>query len=200
MVNRSIVYCNVLMRCDAPPTALPQRLPPGYVFAPYAPGREAGWAALEAEIGDFDTQQEALAYFRRTYLPHGDKLQRRAIFALDAQGAVVGSCLAWRDRRQDGEVASLHWLVVSPRHEGQGIGRALTERALTLYRAWGELPVYLLTQPWSYPAIRLYASLGFTLLKSDTFADYVNEYDRAVEALRPLLPEAEWRALQACAR
>lgn len=191
MIDRRIAYCNVLMRCDEIPTSLPQRLPPGYTFAAYTPGREQDWAALETEIGDFESVEQARAYFEATYLPDAATLGERCFFVLSPSGEAVASCMAWRDE----PAASLHWLVTSPRYERQGIGRALVERCLALYRQRGEGPVYLHTQPWSYPAIGLYGRLGFALLKTDSFAHYENEFGQACTLLRELLPEACWAAL-----
>lgn len=47
-------------------------------------------------------------------------------------------------------------------------------------------PIFLHTQPWSYKAINLYNKFGFSILKSKTFSNYVNEYNDAVKILKDL--------------
>lgn len=47
-------------------------------------------------------------------------------------------------------------------------------------------PIFLHTQPWSYKAINLNNKFGFSILKSKTFSNYVNEYNDAVKILKDL--------------
>ena len=125
--DRSIPFCNVILRCDryGAPAA---RLPEGFRFASYRPGMERDWARLEAEIGDFDSAAETEAYFAEAYLSRPDELAARGVFVENAAGEVVGSCIAWRDNRRGAPVASLHWLVVGPKWQDRGLGRALAAR------------------------------------------------------------------------
>ena len=45
--------------------------------------------------------------------------------------------------------------------------------------------------------ILLYDSLGFRMQRTDAFAAYENQYDRAMEVLRGVLPREDWLRLQA---
>lgn len=188
-LDRSIPYCNVLMRCDALEKVPDCPLPPGYRFRFFQAGDEARWAEIEADIGDFATPAEALSYFVRRYLPHGEALSRRCFFVVDEAGKAVGTCTAWQDSKGTGMVSSLHWLAVLEGWQGKGLGKALLYKALSLYKEWAAFPVYLHTQPWSYRAIGLYSGAGFRLLKRDSFSDYENQTKQALEVLRPLLSE-----------
>ena len=58
------------------------------------------------------------------------------------------------------------------------------------------LPVYIHTQPWSWKAILLYASLGFRLQKTDTFSHYENEYDQAMTELEKILTAEQFALLK----
>lgn len=200
MPDRSIPFYNLILRCDSwqgeetPP-------PEGFRLRLFQPGDEAAWAALECEIGDFASPEEALAYFARTYGPHPRELARRSIFAVDGRGRVVGICAAWRDRGADGtEAASLHWLAVSPRAQGRGLGKALCRRVMSIFRELGEAPVYIHTQPWSWKALRLYVREGFRLQRADTFGGYENQYAQGMEALAAVLPEEQYRELVRCSQ
>lgn len=185
MLDRSIAFYNVIMRCDDFQTQ-EIALPPGYKVSSYRPGDEREWARLEHAIGDFDPVEEARSYFVNTY-PHDPTQRGRILFLRDSQDQVIGSCIAWRDRRQDTWVASLHWLVVDSQHQGRGLGRALCLATMNEFAQRGVLPVYLHTQPWSWKAILLYLSVGFKLQKTDAFASYGNEYDNAMATLKTIV-------------
>lgn len=196
VLDRSIPFFNVLMRCDAFDGAEPA-LPDGYRFAAYQPGYEKDWARMEKAVGDFDTEREAETYFLDTYGKAPDELRRRCAMVAEASGRIVGSCIAWRDPRGDADVASLHWLVVDPQAQGRGLGRALAVRTMQIFAENGELPVYIHTQPWSWKAILLYDSIGFRLQKTDTFSHYENQYSRVMETLRTVLREDQYERLAA---
>lgn len=189
--DRSIPFCNVILRCDhyGAPAA---RLPEGFRFAAYRPGMERDWARLEAEIGDFDSAAEAEAYFAEAYLSRPDELAARGVFVENAAGEVVGSCIAWHDNRRGAPVASLHWLVVGPKWQGRGLGRALAARTMEIFAQKGETPVYLHTQPWSWKAILLYMQLGFRLQRSDAFAAYENQTEQALRTLQAVLTPEQY--------
>lgn len=192
MLDRRIPFCNIIMRCDR---ILPMeiRLPEGYAIRAYQPGDEAAWAALHTATGDFASSQEAEDYFRTTY---AEDFQRTLV-AVSPDGAPVGVITAWHDDRQGRPVRSIHWLAVAEAHQRQGLGRALCQSCLQLLRREDNAaPVYLHTQPWSWKAVLLYASLGFRLQKQDSFAAYVNEYAQAVETLRPLLTAEQLSSLE----
>ena len=195
MLDRSIPYYNTILKCTRwEPAAV--CLKDGYLIRPYRPGDEAAWARLEHGIGDFDSREEALSYFSRTYLRGEPRDLERVFFAEEtASGQAVGSVIAWRDPRAGETAASLHWLIVDPPHQGSGLGKALLQTAMNWYQAAGELPVYLHTQPWSHKAILLYVHQGFRLQKTDTFSHYENQYDGAMRTLRDLLSQEDYQTL-----
>ena len=51
MIDRTIPYCNIIMRCDR---ILPMevKLPEGYRIRTCQPGDEDAWAALMCTVGD----------------------------------------------------------------------------------------------------------------------------------------------------
>jgi ribosomal protein S18 acetylase RimI-like enzyme len=152
----------------------------------YQDGDEQYWSIIECAIGDFDSECEAKKYFVQHYKL--SELYERCFFAEDDNGNVVGTCIAWYDNKDDCVLSSLHWLAVLPEYQNQGIGRLLVLAVMNYYKQNDLLPVYLHTQPWSYKAIALYSSIGFNILKEDTFADYTNEYDEAIKILENYLP------------
>lgn len=182
------------MRCDHYQFSS-VKVPDGFALVPYQPGYEKAWAQLEYEIGDFDSTESAEQYFITTYLAD-PRLWKNLIFAIDQKGAVVGSCIAWHDIRGDHRVPSLHWLIVSQRHQGKGLGRALCQAVMKIFVTNFGFPVYIHTQPWSWKAILLYISLGFKMQSRDTFATYDNDYDSAMTVLKQVLSERDFALLQ----
>lgn len=190
MIDRSIPYYNLILRCDKIHTHSVS-LPGNYHFKMYDDGDEKHWAELEYEIGDFSSVEEAETYFRRNYCKQIDELKKRCVFVVDDKGNVVGSCIAWHDLKDKATVASLHWLVVSPKYQGKHIGLALCQKVMEIFKKPGEFSVYIHTQPWSYKAIFLYTKLGFKIQKTDTFSHYENQYDKALETLKSILTERQ---------
>lgn len=185
MLDRSIPYYNIIMRCDRfdplPETAR------GIRVRNYQLGDEKHWAEIEYAIGDFPSREEAEAYFKTHY--NTDEIFKRCFFAEDKENNVIGTCIAWYDRKGNESVSSLHWLAVMPKYQLMGAGKALINAVMSYYRENDLMPVYLHTQPWSYKAIKLYLSAGFKILKTDTFADYKNEYNEAINVLKDYLPK-----------
>ncbi len=193
MIDRTIPYFNIIMRCDR---ILPMevKLPAGYAIRTYQTGDEEPWAEMECAIGDFPSREAALALFTERYLADA-QLTDRIFFAVDPDGQIVGSVIA--DPRGM-HVRALNWLVVDENHQGKGLGRALCQTALRLFRREdNSLPVYLHTQPWSWKAILLYISLGFKLQPTDTFCGHENQYAQAMEALQTVVTPEQYARMEA---
>ena len=193
MLDRTIPFCNIIMRCDR---ILPMevKLPEGYAIRAYQPGDENAWATLHVETGDFANAEEAAAYFMNTY---GSDLSR-ALFATAPDGSAVGTVTFWHDPRQDATVRSIHWLAVAEAHQRKGVGKALCKTAMKLMRREDNAaPVYLHTQPWSWKAVLLYAGQGFKLQRTDTFATYENQYDAAMAAMKAVVSPEQFAKIEA---
>ncbi len=195
MLDRTIPFYNTILRCDRYLNAEPA-LQNDYEFRMYQSGDEQKWAQLEYEIGDFDSAEEAEQYFISTYCSNKTlDVAKRCVFAVNEKNEIVGSCIAWKDLRGDELVASLHWLVVSTQHQGKGIGKALCQKVMQIFLEKDEFPVYIHTQPWSYKAILLYIRQGFKIQKTDTFSQYENQFDLAMNTLKKVLPENHYEEL-----
>lgn len=194
MLDRSIPFYNIILKCeDYQKTDIV--LPSEYHIRNYQLGDEKGWAELEYEIGDFGSVCEAEEYFMTQYGQRVEDLKERCFFLLDEQKQIVGSCIAWKDSRGTDQVASLHWLVVSPDRQGKGLGKALCQKVLKVFWEKDEFPVYIHTQPWSYTAILLYIRQGFKIQTADTFSCYENQYAQAMNTLKGVLPAAQYDEL-----
>lgn len=185
MLDRRIPYKNIIMRCDSSEPLL--EISQDITIRNYRNGDKKHWAEIEYAIGDFPSIDEAEAYFKSHY--NIDEIFDRCFFAEDKENNVIGTCIAWHDRKGNEIVSSLHWLAVLPLYQNMGAGKALINAVMRYYRENGLMPVYLHTQPWSYKAIKLYLSAGFKIMKTDSFADYTNEYNEAISVLNDYLPK-----------
>lgn len=194
MLDRTIPFYNTILRCDDYQHK-DVVLPKGFSIEPYKYGYEKAWAELEYAIGDFESLEEAENYFVTTYLQNQELLEN-ILFLVNENKMIIGSCIAWQDKRKDSVVSSLHWLVVDEKYHGIGLGKALSYATMNIFEEQKKFPVYIHTQPWSWKAIFLYLSLGFKLQKEDTFSHYENEYFKAIGELKKIVSEKQFELLQ----
>ena len=191
MLDRTIPFYNIILRCDDY-RYKEVNLPHGFSIVSYKKGYEKAWAELEFSVGDFDSLEEAQNYFVKSYTQNQEALFRIVRFLLNEDNTVIGSCIAWQDKRKDSFVASLHWLIVNEKYQGMGLGKALCCEMMNIFEEQRRFPVYIHTQPWSYKAIFLYLSLGFKLQKTDTFSHYTNEYHKAMATLKRVVTDEQF--------
>lgn len=194
MLDRSIPYYNIFMRCDS--YGLKSiNLPEGYQIITYRPGLEKEWARLETAIGDFDSPTAAADYFVSEFT--GKNLDDHILFMTDDSKKIVGSCIAWYRCRNEEKLNLLHWLVVDEHCQSKGLGRALCQAVMNLFYQEGNKSIYLHTQPWSYPAIFLYTRLGFRLEKHDCIPPHNNQYNQAMATLKGIVTPEQYAFLLA---
>jgi len=191
MLDKTIPYHDLIM-CRRAGTPLPAAIwPAGYRLVGFAAGDEHAWAEIESAVLEFDSQAEALAYFRKEYLPFLPELERRAFFVQAADGRKVGTATIWWEYTGKRRVPAVHWVGVHPAYQGLGLGKALVNQAMQEFLAIeGDVDIYLHTQTWSYRAIGIYLQAGFRLLPSGTYANHVNRYEQALPILQQKLTAA----------
>lgn len=131
---------------------------PGYALRTYRDGDDVAWRAL-LETGDFGAwPPERLGAMRagaRAPLP-----EEAIFFAIQDTRIVAGACLFLHEDA-DGPIGEVGWVVVAPAHRGCGLGRAVCVAVLREARRRGLERLFLKTEDFRRPAIRLYRSLGF---------------------------------------
>ncbi|MGO0059881.1 GNAT family N-acetyltransferase [Brevibacillus fluminis] len=188
MLDKSIPYYNVIMKRVAGTPLVHHELPQGFSFCRYKSGKEVDWAEIEASVGEFDSVEESLNYFKNEYLQHFEELKKRLLFVLNSEGKPIGTITGWWNYTAERRDLSIHWFAVQQEYQGMGIGKALVAKCIrNLQDLDGDKDIYLHTQTWSYKAISLYLKSGFNIEASETFSVYQNDYEQAFPILHNML-------------
>jgi GNAT superfamily N-acetyltransferase len=166
MLDKSVPYVKILMKRRAGVPVPEPRLPDGYRFVFFKAGDEKYWAEIETSVLEFDSEQEALEFFKKSFLPYSKELERRCVFVENEKGEKVATAMAWRDNfYPHGKVYPwLHWVAVKPEAQGLGLGKAVSAKATQLlFEINGDVDFYLCTQTWSHKAVSIYEKLGWEL-------------------------------------
>lgn len=157
MLDISLPHIPVVMACEKPHPMDGWTMPEGYTVRLWEPDLSYAWCAVESAAGEFKTPEDAMAHFEKEFLPHPDELKKRMYLAFAPDGSPAGTVTLWYGDRLGKMMPRIHWVATHPDHEGRGIAKALLSTALTGI----DEPVFLTTQTWSWPAVRLYKKMGF---------------------------------------
>ncbi|MGI6199835.1 MAG: GNAT family N-acetyltransferase [Christensenellales bacterium] len=188
-LDPSLPHMGALM--TRPGGAYPRRpLPEGFARVPWGPGWTAQWAALQHACGQVDSPAEGEVLFAREFLlgrgfeppenpapseaavraalarperaPYARQTARRVLLAADGQGRLAGCAALWPGRHFGRRRERVHFVAVRPDCQGRGLAQGLLTAVLDLAEDLGcGRELYLTTQTWSWPAVRLYRRYGF---------------------------------------
>lgn len=185
-LDRSLPHIGVLMEKYDTECCPKYDLPKGYRFTKYQRGYEKQWAILQYEVEETDSLDEAEHAFKSEFLDgksmdwaekvnnHSNidhieaslffaQMCERMVFIVDHQDKVIGTGCVWGGKVFGKELQRLHWIAVSPEHQGKGIAKALVSKLLDVYNELGYRGyIYLTSQTWSYKALNIYMKFGFT--------------------------------------
>jgi len=141
-------------RLDSPPSPV---LPRGYALRQYRPEDVNQYIKLMARAGFEDWTEERVNRQIRTIIPGGffvieHKRSRRLV--------ATAICNHSPDALHPfgGE---LGWVAGDPEHRGKGLGLAVCAAVVARFIAAGYEEIYLRTDDWRLPAIKVYLKLGF---------------------------------------
>jgi DNA-binding MarR family transcriptional regulator/GNAT superfamily N-acetyltransferase len=150
-----------------------QEAGPAFILRPHRPG-DMGWVAsrhgaLYNEEYGLNHKMEAyvadvVAKFLRELDPG-----REHCWIAEQDGAPVGSVMLVRE---NDEVARLRMLIVEPKARGFGVGRRLVEECIRFARQAGYREVTLWTHSILTAARRIYASVGFEIVETETHDEF----------------------------
>lgn len=184
MLDKSIPYAEIWMYRERELPVTEKALPEGFHFEFHQDGDELEWAAIETAVSEFDGETKALDYFNEKFAPYPQELKQRMLFVTDPSGEKVGTCSAWWKETNGNRYPLVHWVAVKPAYQGKGLAKAMMTRTLKLLQNLETTsPIYLHTQTWSHPAIRLYQKLGFEITDKNLDGSPNPEYDKAMSIL-----------------
>ena len=155
-------YCELLLQHENPAQVPAPSLPESYAVASDPLAYRDAWVALMGELrfpGDLDEHRAHWAAMAET---DPELFSRYSAFVVDGQGDLAATCSLWPGRHFSPERLRIHWVMTSPSHQRKGLARVAVAECCRRFAADkpGE-PLYLSTQAQSWPAIRLYESMGF---------------------------------------
>ena len=164
-------YLQMVWSEDAPTPEV--RVPDGYTLRQYRPEDEAAWVALEHGAGFTHwTAGDAQDHSRRV-LPGGS-----FVIEHDATGCLVACATATHNPSEaHPRAAELGWVAGDPEHKGRGLGQAVSAAVTRLALSMGYRRIFLYTEDFRLPAIKIYLRLGYRPLP---FADGMEERWREV--------------------
>ena len=174
------------MVCESPIPDAFRNLPEGYTFRLCGKDELEAWKRVAADEAYVDYVTE---YYNRVYAPHADEFFRRCTFICDGENKPVATSMIWRSY---GQINTVGWTRVLPRHEGKGLGRALLSRILRD----AKYPVYLHTHPTSIKAIKLYSDFGFKLITNPVIGHRENNLAESLPYMMQAMTAADYAKLQ----
>ncbi|KKL76872.1 hypothetical protein LCGC14_2040570, partial [marine sediment metagenome] len=163
-------------RLDSPPEPV---VPSGYSLRCYddSDSDADGWLAVMAKAGFDGWDRSQLAGTLKTVLPGGFHL-----IVHQGSGAIVAVTMAQHcpmDGHPYGGIVG--WVAGDPDHKGKGIGLAVVGAATARLIRGGYTDIYLQTDDWRLPAIKVYLKLGFEPLM------YLDDMPQRWQAVRDKL-------------
>lgn len=186
MLDTSLPHIPIVMTCERPGAAPSFPMPAGYRLSSWKPGLEEGWCEIERACGEFSDREAAMERFCREFLPFPEVLSQRMWFALAPDGSAAATATLWQGAHLGKTLPRIHWVATHPAHEGKGLAKGLLSAVMGKFSQLetGNF-LYLTSQTWSWPAVRLYKKMGFCPL-----------WQRPVNWKGDWEPEAAWKLIE----
>ena len=201
MIDKSIPMIGLMFRSDMTDNyEYPDpQLPEGFHFELFNGDEEQKrqWLEIFKSVGL--AEGRGVDLFDKQFADELELAKKRVFFIVTDDGKYVGTCTAWQHLHIREGRGTLHWLGVRPEYQKYGLGRALVEKCLYIFKTQlPGLPVYLATQSTSHTAICLYIKKGFYPIywTEETKANY----EKSVEVLNGVMREAEYKIFASYAR
>ncbi|MBV9554601.1 MAG: MarR family transcriptional regulator/GNAT family N-acetyltransferase [Alphaproteobacteria bacterium] len=144
-----------------------------FILRPHRPG-DMGWvtqrhgALYSAEYGLNHKMEAYVAEVVAKFLREFDPVREHCWMA-EQEGAPIGSVFLVKETD---EVAKLRLLIVDPQARGLGVGRCLVEECVRFARQADYREVTLWTHSILTAARRIYASVGFAIVSTETHDEF----------------------------
>lgn len=136
--------------CELPYIALPA----GYLIRTFRKGEQQAWERIIQQSFGSETSFAETMMADRCYLP-------QRVHFVCCGGQAVGTASAWVVPGWGARYGFLHYVGVTPRHQGKGLGFQVSLAALRSMRAENKTAAVLTTDDFRLAAIGTYLRLGF---------------------------------------
>ena len=104
MIDKSIEYKSIIMRCECVNGSAFCNLSEDIEIQYYKQGMEKIWIDIQKSVGAFENYSdvEIRDYFNDKFISKTNELERRCIFLKDIKhGIYVGTCCAWMGKKRE---------------------------------------------------------------------------------------------------
>jgi ribosomal protein S18 acetylase RimI-like enzyme len=118
--------------------------------------------------------------FEREFGTEEQLISLRQFFVCDPAGREVGTATAWFNHDLVGPgYGRIHWVAVSPDHQGRGLAKALTTRLCRRFVELGHTRALVTTENFRLNAIGIYRKFGFEPYpRNESERQFWEEYER----------------------
>lgn len=131
------------------------------------------WCALLVKLGFEDSCEKAEERYEAMCRKDEKFFLDHLYLLVDDRNQLMSACGLWYGSDFETERIRLHYVMSDPAAQKKGAARYVISRAVRDYFSLYDEALYVSTQAQSWPAIRLYASLGF-----EPFVDDCRKFDR----------------------
>ena len=136
-------------------------IPPGYSIRLYKKGDFKAWIRIHLEAEPYHEKIDKQLFIEQ-FGNDESILGERQFFVCDQDGKEVGTATAWFDDDLVGKnYGRIHWVAVSPEHQGKGLAKALTTRLCDRFVELRHKQAFLTTENFRVDAIHIYLKFGF---------------------------------------
>ena len=156
-------------------------LPPAYSLRRYQPGDEQAWLAIHSAADHYNTITPEL--FVGEFGNDSVTLAQRQFYLCDSQQTAVGTATAWFNNNYQGKpYGQVHWVAISPKHQGLGLAKPLMTATCQRLREFGHKRAYLMTSSARLAAVNLYLPFGF-VAQIESAADQIT-WNKLLEQIK----------------
>ncbi len=155
----------LLMKWEAAPVDMPEA-PVGYRFHRYTRGGDEALTADEfreqwigIRLGGKDDMDTLIKWYHTVH-DDGRVPDDGFFLVLDSEGKIAASAAVQLGEHTQGS-ATVHAVCTSPAHRGHGLGKLVTLAVMDYAQRRGIRDVWLTTDDFRLPAVKLYLKLGF---------------------------------------
>ena len=134
-------------------------LPTGYSIRWYQSGDEIVWWRIQLLADEYN--KVTPGPFEEEFGADAQVLSEHQCFLCDGDNNAIGTASAWFDNHDGQSLGRIHWVAITPKHQGKGLAEPLLAAVCNRLKSLGHGKAYLTTQTCRVAAINLYVKFGF---------------------------------------